>query len=334
VIARLLRAGSRRGRRPRAPELLLFAGRSNPALAARVADRLGVPLGAIELETFSNGEVYCRFGDSIRGADVFLLQSCSPPVNDHLLELLLMIDAARLASAKRITAVMPWFPYSRQDKKSAPREPISARLVSELLQTAGADRVLTMDLHAGQIQGFFRIPVDHMTALQVFVDHYRTAASGESLVVVSPDLGRVKLARTVSHLLDADFAVVTKTRPAHELAEAAELIGDVRGKVVLLGDDMIVTGGTLVTAAEAVLAAGAKEVRAFATHGLFTPGALERLVAAGLTEVLVTDTVAPEGLAAEGLGVLSTAAVFAETIESVFAERSVSSIFGGLNQPF
>jgi ribose-phosphate pyrophosphokinase len=324
--------GLRRG--PRRAELLLFAGRSNPDLAQRIAARLGTSLGAIDFETFSDGETYCRFGQSIRGADVFLLQSCSQPVNDHLVELLLMIDAARLASAARITAVMPWFPYSRQDKKAAPREPISARLVAELLQTAGADRVLTMDLHAGQIQGFFRIPVDHMTALPIFVDHYRAAGAEGPVVVVSPDLGRVKLARTVSHLLDTDFAVVTKTRPAHEVAEATEVIGDVRGKLVLLGDDMIVTGGTLVTATEAMLAAGARDVRAFATHALFAPGALASLEGAGISEIVVTDTVALGERSSERLEVLSAAQVLAETIESVFSARSVSAIFGGLNQPF
>jgi len=328
-----LRPGRSR-RRPRSPELLLFAGRSHPGLAARIARQLETPLGAIDFETFSNGETYCRFGQSVRGGDAFLLQSCSPPVNDHLVELLLMIDAARLASAAHITAVMPWFPYSRQDKKAAPREPISARLVAELLQTAGADRVLTMDLHAGQIQGFFRIPVDHMTALPIFVEYYRPVSAADGLVVVSPDLGRVKLARTVSQLLDADFAVVTKTRPAHEVAEAAEVIGEVSGKLVLLGDDMIVTGGTLATAAEAVLAAGAREVRAFATHGLFAPGAFASLERAGISEIVVTDTVALGPTASERLTVLSSASVFAETIESVFTMGSVSAIFGGLNQPF
>ena len=272
--------------------------------------------------------------ESVRGDDVFLLQSCSSPVNDHLVELLLMIDAARLASAHRITAVMPWFPYSRQDKKTAPREPISARLVAELLEGAGADRVLTMDLHAGQIQGFFQIPVDHMTALPLFVDYHRGLARSERVVAVSPDLGRVKLARSISRLLGADFAVVTKTRPVHEVAEAAEVIGDVRGKVVLMGDDMIVTGGTLLTAANAVLAAGAKGVRAFATHALFAPGALERLDASEIEEIVVTDTVSLAGRSSEKLKVISSADIFAETIETVFAGRSVSAIFGGLNQPF
>ncbi len=316
--------------------LMLFAGSSNPDLADRIAERLELRLGELELGTFANGESYCRYGESIRGADVFLIQSCSPPVNDRLMELLLMVDAARLASARRITAVMPWFPYSRQDKKGAPREPISARLVAELLEAAGVDRVLTMDLHAGQIQGFFRVPVDHMTALPLFAEHFRRSGlEGERLVSVSPDLGRVKLARRLATMLGADFAVVTKTRPAHDVAEAAEVIGDVRGRVALLGDDMIVTGGTLAAAARALTAAGATEVRAFATHALFAGDALERLAATELAEVAVTDTVAlPAEELPRPLTVLSVAGLLAQTIENVFADRSVSSLFAGLNELF
>ncbi len=296
-----------------------------------MAERLGVRLGALELETFANGESYCRFGESIRGADVFLVQSCSPPVNDHLVELLLMIHAARLASAHRVTAVMPWYPYARQDRKSAAREPISARLVAELLEAAGADRVLTMDLHAGQIQGFFRIPVDHMTALPLFADRYRTLARrGLPLVTVSPDIGRVKLARRLSSVLGADLAVVTKTRPGHDVAAAAQVIGDVRGKVALIGDDMIVTGGTLAAAADALLAAGAREVRAFATHALFAGDALDRLAASALSEIAVTDTVSLPQRRSEKLTVVSVAGVLAETIENVFAERSIARMFAGL----
>ena len=314
---------------------MLFSGRSNPALAAAIAARLGIGLGAIELETFANDETYCRFGESVRGADVFLLQSCSPPVNDRLVELLLMIDAARLASAHRITAVMPWFPYSRQDRKSSPREPISARLVAQVVEAAGAGRVLTMDLHAGQIQGFFRVPVDHMTALPLFAERFhRTLPRGEPLAVVSPDLGRVKLARRLAGQLGAELAVVVKSRPAHDVAEATGVVGDVRGKVVLLGDDMIVTGGTLVAASEAVLAAGAAEVRAFATHALFTPGALDRLAATGMAEIAVTDTVALDEDAAGRVTVVSVAGILAETIENVFSGGSVSAVFAGRNEPF
>ena len=311
-------------------EPLVFSGTSNPDLAERIADRLDTRLSPVEHETFGNGETYCRFGESIRGADVFLVQSCSPPVNDHLVELLLMIQAARLASAHRITAVMPWFPYSRQDKKSASREPISARLVADMLETAGADRVLTMDLHAGQIQGFFEIPVDHMTALPLFASHFRRRArDGATLAAVSPDLGRVKLARRLSRALNADLAVVTKTRPGHDVAEAAEVVGAVEGKTVVMGDDMIVTGSTLISATEALLAAGALKVHAFATHALFADGALDRLQTSSLAEIAVTDSVRISEPRPSKLAVLSVAEVLADTIANVFANRSVSAQFAG-----
>lgn len=241
-----------------------------------------------------------------------------------------MIQAARLASPHRITAVLPWFPYSRQDKKSASREPISARLVADLLETAGADRVLTMDLHAGQIQGFFEIPVDHMTALPLFARHFRRLSrDGTTLAAVSPDLGRVKLARRLSRALNADLAVVTKTRPGHDVAEAVEVVGAVERKAVVMGDDMIVTGNTLISATEALLAAGALEVHAFATHALFAAGALERLQASRLAEIAVTDSVRISGPTPSKLTVLSVAEVFADTIANVFADRSVSALFAG-----
>ena len=315
---------------------MLFSGRSNPGLADRIAAELGCRLAPAELNTFANGEVYCRYPESIRGTDVFIVQTGSPPVNDHLVELLVMANAARLASAHRVTAVLPLFPYARQDKKSAPREPISAKLVADLLQVAGVDRVLTMDLHAGQIQGFFSVPVDHMTALPLFAQHFRAQGlHGDRVVCVSPDLGRVKLARRLSRMLDAELAVANKTRPRQEVAAVTQVIGDVRGKVCLIGDDMIVTGGTILAAVEALRAAGADEVRAFATHPLFTAGALEALVASDLAEIAVTDTVA---LAATQLPtrltVLSVSRLLAETIRSVFGEASVSAIFAGENELF
>jgi ribose-phosphate pyrophosphokinase len=315
---------------------MLFAGRSNPELARRIGEELRIGLGEVQLETFANGEVYCRYGESVRGADVFIVQSGSPPVNDHLLELLVMINAARLASAHRITAVIPLFPYARQDKKSAPREPISARLVAELLETSGADRVLTMDLHSGQIQGFFRIPADHVTALTLFARRFRREGlEGRTVVSVSPDLGRVKAARRFAQMLGADLAIVAKVRPAHEVAVAAEVIGDVEGKIALVGDDMIVTGGTLRAAAEALRRGGARDVRAFATHALLEPTGLEELTRSGLSEIVVTDTVAFDRAAVPpSLSAITVSGLLADAIRNIFEERSVSAIFAGENELF
>jgi ribose-phosphate pyrophosphokinase len=241
--------------------LMLFSGSSNRDLAERIAETLGVELGEVRLKTFANGETYCRYEDSIRGADVFIVQSGNAPVNDHLVELLIMIQAAKLASAKRITAVVPWFPYSRQDKKSAPREPITAKLVADALEVAGVDRVVAMDLHAGQIQGFFNVPVDHMTALQLFAQYYRDKGlHGEGIVAVSPDPGRAKMARRFGQMLEGELAILNKTRPEHDKAAVTEVIGDVQGKIAIMSDDMIVTGGTLIAGADALLGAGALEV--------------------------------------------------------------------------
>jgi len=316
--------------------LMLFSGRSHPALAQRIADKLGIELGAVELETFANGETYCHYKESIRGSDVFLVQTGCPPVDRNLMELLLMAQAAKLASAKRITAVMPWFPYSRQEKKSAPREPISAKLVADFLQDAGVDRVLTMDLHAGQIQGFFDIPVDHMTALPLFAQYFRDKGlSGESVVSVSPDPGRAKMARKFGQMLECDMAVMNKTRPAHDQAAISQVIGDVKGKVALMGDDMIVTGGTLVAAAEALKKAGAVSVHVFATHGHFAGDAIEKLAGAELAEIVVTDTVPIDTLnQPDTLTVLPVSGLLGETILSVFTDGSVSAIFAGENQLF
>ncbi len=316
--------------------LMLFAGRSNRPLAEDIGRHLGVQLGEVKLKTFANGENYCRYEKSIRGADVFIVQSGSPPVNDHLLELLIMIQAAKLASAKRITAVVPWFPYSRQDKKSRPREPITAKLVADMLEAAGADRVLTMDLHAGQIQGFFSVPVDHMTALPLFATYYRDKGlSGEKVVAVSPDPGRAKMARRFGVMLEADLAIMNKVRPEHDTAEVTEVIGDVRGKIALLSDDMIVTGGTLIAGATALREAGATEVYACATHGLFPGNAFEKIAASELTKVTVTDTVPIDPVnRPEKIDVLPVSGLLAETIMNVFGDESVSAIFAGENQLF
>jgi ribose-phosphate pyrophosphokinase len=316
--------------------LMLFSGRSNPELAEKIADKLNVSLGEVELKTFANGETYVRYDDSIRGSDAFIIQSGSPPVNDHLLELLIMVQAAKLASAKRITAVVPWYPYSRQDKKSRPREPITARLVADFLEAAGVDRVLTMDLHAGQIQGFFNVPVDHMTALPLFATYFRDKGLfGENVVAVSPDPGRAKMARRFGQMLEADLAIMNKVRPEHDTAEVSEVIGDVDGKIAIMSDDIIVTGGTLIAGAKALKEAGATEVYACTTHGLFPGNAFEKIAASELAEVTVTDTVPIDKLnRPEKIRDVSVSKLLAETIYNVFADDSVSAIFAGENQLF
>jgi ribose-phosphate pyrophosphokinase len=319
--------------------LMLFAGRANPHLAASIADKLGVDLGPVVTKTFSNGEVYCRYEESIRGADVFIVQStCANPVtgvtaNDALMELLLMIDAAVGASAHRVIAVTPWFGYSRQDKKSAPREPISSRLVARMLESAGADRVLTMDLHAGQIQGFFSKPVDHMTALFMLTQYFSDLGLSD-LVVVAPDAGRVKLNKRFASELRAELAILDKERPAQQVSEIAYVIGDVKDKTAVIVDDMIDTAGTLRAAAQAVHEAGAKRVYAAATHGLFSGDAFENLQSAGLEEVVVTDTVPLRPGHPPNVRVLPCAELLTDSIRRIFIDDSVSAVFGGDNQLF
>ena len=316
--------------------LMVFSGRSHPELASRIAGQLGVELGEIEVGTFANGETYCRYGESIRGADVFLVQTGCDPVDRNVMELLLMIQAARLASAKRITAVIPWFPYSRQDRKAKPREPISSRLVADMLQLAGADRMLTMDLHAGQIQGFFTVPVDHMTALPLFARHFRDLGlHGDGIVSVAPDAGRAKVAVRFGEMLEADFAIMNKTRPAHDVAAVTEITGRVRDQVALVGDDVIMTGGTLLAGAQALKEQGATAVWVFATHAIFAAGSLERFAEADLAGIVVTDTVPVDPIARpQNMTVLPVAGLLAQTITNVFADDSVSAIFGGDTQLF
>jgi ribose-phosphate pyrophosphokinase len=316
--------------------LMVFSGRSHPSLAASIAERLGVELGEIELASFANGETYCRYGESIRGADVFLVQTGCEPVDRNLMELCFMIQAAKLASAKRITAVVPWFPYSRQDRKAKPREPISGRYVADMLQLAGADRILTMDLHAGQIQGFFSIPVDHMTALPLFSRHFRDLGlEGEGVISVAPDAGRAKHAVRFSEMIGAGFAIMHKTRPGHDAAEVTEITGRVAGKTAIVGDDAIMTGGTLLAGAEALKEHGATEVWVFATHGIFSKDALARFAAADLAGMVVTDTVPVDPrLRPDNMTVLPISGLLAETIMNVFADDSVSAIFGGDTQLF
>ncbi len=320
--------------------LMVFAGRSSQDLGQRIAQRLGIDLGAVTLKTFANGEIYVRFEESVRGADVFLVQSTSRPVNDSLMELLIMINAAKLASAHRITAVIPWYGYSRQDKKSAPREPVTAKLIADLLQASGVDRVLTMDLHAGQVQGFFGVPVDHMTALPMFVDDFRErlyqGEISEKLVVVSPDAGRAKLANHFAERLGATLAVLTKQRPDHNEAEITLLIGDVEGRAAILIDDMIDTAGTLCAGAKVVKDAGATRIFAAATHGLLSGRAVERLEESVIEQVVISDTVPLPAEAEDSdlFRVLSVDRILADSVHNVFCDESVSAIFAGENQLF
>ncbi|MGB2954205.1 MAG: ribose-phosphate pyrophosphokinase [Gaiellaceae bacterium] len=316
--------------------LMVFSGRSHPDLARRISEQLGVQLGDVKLETFPDGETYCRYLESIRGADVFIVQTGCEPIDSHLMELLLMIQAAKLASAKRITAVIPWFAYSRQDRKAKPREPISARLVADMLQLAGADRVLTMDLHAGQIQGFFTIPVDHMTALPLFARHFRDLGlTGSGVVSVAPDEGRAKMAVRFSEMIEGEFAIMHKTRLAHDVVEVTEITGRVRDKTVIVGDDVITTGGTLLANVDALKEHGSGDVWLFATHGLFVGDALARFGAADVAGIVVTDTVPIDPLnRPANMTVLPVSGLLAETIMNVFADDSVSAIFGGENQLF
>jgi ribose-phosphate pyrophosphokinase len=319
--------------------LMLFSGRANPELAAKIADKLGVDLGPVTLKTFSNGEVYCRYDESIRGADVFIIQpTCANPerglsANDALMELLFMIDAAVGASAHRVIAVTPWFGYSRQDKKSAPREPISARLVARMIESAGADRVLTMDLHAGQIQGFFRNPVDHMTALFMLTQYFDDLGLTD-LVVVAPDAGRVKLNKKFASKLGAELAILDKERPAQQVAEIGYVIGDVKGRTAVLVDDMIDTAGTLRAAAQTVLDEGASRVYAAATHPILSGNAYENLAASGFEQIVVTDTIPMRAGAPDNLRVLSCAELLTDSIRRIFTDDSVSEVFGGENQLF
>ena len=317
--------------------LMLFSGRSNLDLGLKIAEHLGIVLGDLELKTFSNQEIYVRYKENIRGSDIFLVQSTSPPVNDNLMELLILIQAARLASARRITAVMPWLGYCRQDKKSAGREPISAKLVADLLQTAGADRVLTMDLHQGQVQGFFNIPVDHMTALSILTNYFRMLqVPADEMVVVSPDVGGVKRAKKFADKLGTDLAILTKTRPQHNVAEITQVIGDVKDKVVVMVDDMIDTAGTIVQGAKTMIDdEGAREVYATATHPVLSGPAYEHLEDSPIKEVVVTDTLPLNTEKnTSKIRVLSVATALSDTIQSVFRDESVSRLFHGDDQLF
>ena len=313
--------------------MAVFTGSVNPGLANGIAEELGCELGNVKLEKFANGEIYARYVDSVRGADVFIVQSvCSGngfDVNDALMELLIMADAAKRASARSICAVIAHYGYARQERKAAPREPITARLVADLITAAGVDRVIAIDLHQDAIQGFFDLPVNHMTAMPIFVDYYKNKGfDPEKLCVVSPDVGRAKAAKKFQTMLDSDIAIMHKDRPRHNQSEITALIGDVTGKICIINDDMIDTGGTLCAAADTLLARGAEAVYVCATHGLFSGPAFDRIENSNITEVVVTDAVpVPLERQTGKIKVLSVAPLVAKTIDCVYTNGSVAKLF-------
>ncbi|MBD0305163.1 MAG: ribose-phosphate pyrophosphokinase [Nitrospiraceae bacterium] len=309
-------------------ELKLFSGNANPALAREICSYLGISLGDATVSSFSDGEIRVKIEENVRGADVFVMQSCCDPVNTSIMELLIMIDALKRSSAYRITAVIPYFGYGRQDRKDQPRVPITAKLVADLITTAGTDRVLTMDLHAGQIQGFFNIPVDHLYATPVLLD-YISKGGGEDLVVVSPDAGGVERARAFAKRLQANLAIIDKRREGPNHAQIMNIIGDVEGRNALLLDDMIDTAGTIVQGAKACADKGARRVWAGCTHPVLSGPALERLQVSCLTEVVVTNTIPLNGKEHQcpKLRVLSVAPLLGEAITRIHEEESVSSLF-------
>jgi ribose-phosphate pyrophosphokinase len=319
-------------------KLALFAGRSNVELAEEIAVALGIRLGEVELRTFDDGEIYCRFKESVRGTDAFVLQSMSPPLNDNLWEHLEMIDALHRASAKRITAITPYYPYARQDKKSLSREGITARLVADMYETAGVDRVISVDLHAGQIQGFHSKPLDHLTALPVLCDYVsRNIDKGEGITIVSPDTGRVRTAEKFGQRLNAPIAFLHKKRSREEAhhIEMRDVVGDVEGRTCVVVDDMIATAGTMCQAASLLVERGAASVWAVATHGIFSGAAIDRLKNAPFRQVVVTNTLpVPEDVRFDSLVVLSIGPIIADAIRAVFDDTSVSEISGGLNERF
>lgn len=307
--------------------MMVFAGTSNPELSEGVARHLGIELGNVKIRKFANGEIYVRYLESVRGADVFIIQSICAPVNAMLMEMLIMVDAAKRASARSITAVITHYGYARQDKKSAAREPITAKLVADLLTTAGVTRVITMDLHQGQIQGFFNQPVNHMMALPILADYFESLHL-DNCVVVSPDVGRAKACKKLSDMLGASLAIMHKGRPEHNVAEITHVIGDVDGKTAIIADDMIDTAGSITEGAKALMNKGAKQIYVTATHGIFSPPAFERIATAPIEELVVTNTIpVPEEHQHGKIRVLSVAPLFAHAIQNVFNDDSVSELF-------
>ncbi|HPX61425.1 MAG TPA: ribose-phosphate pyrophosphokinase [Deltaproteobacteria bacterium] len=310
-------------------KIRVFTGNSNPELAQNICKCLGIPLGTAKVRNFSDGEIMVEIGENVRGRDVYVIQSTCEPTNNNLMELLIMIDALKRASAETITAVMPYYGYARQDRKAAPRTPITAKLVADLLTTAGTDRVVTIDLHAGQIQGFFNIPVDNLYAAPVILNHLKNRFDGEPMVMVSPDAGGTERARAFAKRLGCTLAVIDKRRTGPNVAEIMHLIGDVRGKIAVLLDDMVDTAGTLTLAAKALKDNGAKSVYACATHGVLSGPAIERINNSDIEELVLTDTV-PLGskqAMTTKIHTITVADLLAESIKRIHEDESVSSLF-------
>ncbi len=310
-------------------DIKIFAGNSNRALAEEIAEKIGLPVGAATVGKFSDGETAIGIGEVVRGSDVFIIQSTCSPVNDNLIELLIMIDALKRASAGRITAVMPYFGYARQDRKAKARDPISAKLVANLITVAGADRVLTMDLHAAQLQGFFDIPVDHLLGFPILAEHFKeNFGSMDDVVIVSPDVGSVTRTRKVAEWLDVPIAIIDKRRPKANVCEVMNVIGDVNNKRVILVDDVIDTGGTIVNAANALTEIGAKEVYACCTHAVLSGPAIERISKSSIKELVALNTIPlSEEKSIDKIKVLSVAGIFAEAIERIYGDISISTLF-------
>jgi ribose-phosphate pyrophosphokinase len=310
-------------------KIRIFTGSSNPELAQKICDSLHIPLGAARVRTFSDGEVMVEIGENVRGRDVYVIQSTCAPTNNNLMELLVMTDALKRASAATITAVIPYYGYARQDRKAAPRTPITAKLVADLITTSGVDRVVTIDLHAGQIQGFFNIPVDNLYAAPVILNYLKNRFSGEQVVMVTPDAGGTERARAFAKRLGCTLAVIDKRRTGPNVAEVMNLIGDVRDKVAIILDDMIDTAGTLTQAAKALKENGARSIYACATHGVLSGPAIERINNSDIEEIVLTDTIPlgdKEQLTSK-INMLSVADLLAEAIRRIHEDESVSSLF-------
>lgn len=310
-------------------DIKIFTGNSNRNLVNEIAEKIGIPVGIASVGGFSDGETAVNIGEVVRGSDVFIIQSTCQPVNDNLMELLVMIDAIKRASAGRITAVIPYFGYARQDRKSRARDPISAKLVANLITTAGADRILTMDLHAPQIQGFFDIPVDHLLGLPIIAEYLKEKFAGQDdLVIVSPDVGSVTRSRKVAERLECPLAIIDKRRPKANVSEVMNIIGDIRNKKVVLVDDLIDTAGTIVNGVNALVEAGAKEVYACCTHAVLSGPAIARIQESAIKEMVVLNTITlSKEKKIDKIKALSVANVFAEAIERIYGDISISTLF-------